>query len=160
MSEASAEHYSDLQVGSVWELSTAAAGTPEEIMFNSSSGRWNSSLEGAEIWLELVSKSPGLHIGAGALTDVLSNPGDTHALGAGNTLDFLPVFWTDAARAPGTYSVEFRLNDLGQAGGRTPLAPSGTFNFDFAVVPEPGTLALSALEALGVLFVRVRKDRR
>lgn len=82
VSQESAEHYSDLHVGSVWELSTAAAGTPEAILFNSSAGGYSSSLDGSEIWLELVSKSSGLHVGAGAVTDILSNPGDTHALGA------------------------------------------------------------------------------
>lgn len=158
VSQANSEHYSDLQLGSIWELSAASAGTPEAILFNSSSGRWNSSLAGAEVWLEFVSLSSGLHIGAGAIADILLNPGDKHLLGEGNSLSFLPTFWTAGDAAPGTYSAEFRLRDLGQASGRTPFAPSGTFNFDFAVVPEPGTMVLAALGALGVLFAR--RNRR
>jgi hypothetical protein len=159
VSQETAEHYSDLQIRSVWDLSSAGAGSPEEILFNSSGGRWSSSLEGAEVWLELISKSPGLHIGAGAAAEILSNPGDQHLLGPGNSLDFLPVFWTEADAAPGAYSAQFRLHDLGAAGGRTPFDSSGNFHFDFAVVPEPTALWLAAVGAVGLATGRRRYAR-
>jgi hypothetical protein len=154
------EHYGDLETRSTQDLSGYAAGTLEAFLFNSSGGRWSSSLEGAEVWLELVSKSPGLHVGAGAAAEILANPGDQHLLGPGNALDFLPVFWTAADAAPGTYSAQFRLHDLGAAGGRTPFGSSGTFNFDFAVVPEPGALWVAAIGLVGLAVGRRRLARR
>jgi hypothetical protein len=64
---------------------------------------------------------------------------------ARDALDFTPVFYT-AISDIGTYSATFRLLDLGtEGGGAAQFAQSGTFNFSFQVVPEPGTALLTGL---------------
>jgi hypothetical protein len=144
--------YSNLKIQSTQALNGFPAGSIEHHLFNSSNGRWNGSLAGAQVGLQLVSLSEGLHIANETGMPVLESAGDVHLLGPGNGLSFTPTFWTDNTAADGTYAAQFRLLDLGSATGRSPFAQSGTFNIDFQVVPEPSTVTLLALGA-GVLVV-------
>jgi hypothetical protein len=150
--------YSDPTIHSVQLLNGFPAGAPERYLYDSSGGRWQGSLTGALVGLQLVSLTMGLHIDNELGHPILMNPGDVYTLGAGNSLEFTPTFWTEGAAPSGTYSAEFRLLDLGSGGGRSPFAPSGTFNIDFQVVPEPSTVTLLAL-GLGLLGVTSMRRR-
>jgi hypothetical protein len=154
-----AEHYSNLNFRSIQDLSTYANPSPEYTIFHSSVNRWSGSLDGAQVAIELVSKSPGLGIGTDSLLSALTNPGDRLTLGPGNSLNELLTFWTDESVAPGSaYSAQFKLVDLSPSG----IAESGTFNFDVRTVPEPSALTLMVV--CGGLAVwqfrrRSRKER-
>lgn len=143
VSGTTAEHYSNLDVRSVQSLAPFDPLSPEGIMFHSSTDRWSGSLAGTAVGLRLVSVSPGLHVGTASAADIFTAPGEIYALGDGNTLEFTPVFWVDGLATPGAYSAEFKLVDM--AG---PLLESGTFNFDFRVVPEPASMLLMTGGAL------------
>ncbi len=136
------EHYSDFRLRSVHSLSQFGEGSSELAMFRSSAGTRTNLMPGAVIALELVSKSAGLGIASAQGAAILANPGDRQVIGEGDdfNFEFLPVFWVEAAAAPGTYSAEFRLVDVNTEGGRTPMPASGRFSFDFRV---PGTPELS-----------------
>ena len=145
-----ANHYSDPVFNATRMLEGFATGTPEAFMYNSSGGRYNGDLANTVTALQLISLSPGLHVGKATQLDILQNPYDTHLIGFGNTINFEPVFWTDAAAPEGTYSARFRLVDLTNT-----AQPSGEFVFNLAVVPEPGSAALALLSA-GLLLRRRR----
>lgn len=149
-------HSSHLTIGTVWSLSGYAAGTPEEILFNSSKyapdpglpdalvGRWSSSLADSDVHLVLVSLTPGLSVGSAAGNALFHLPGDELHLGDGNAFedgDFTPYFWVDDEALPGDYTARFKLTDEGAAG----FGDSGEFEFRFivpAAVPEPGAALL------------------
>jgi hypothetical protein len=152
------EEYSDLTTKSVQALSGFPPGSPEHFLFNSSGGRWSSPLTGSMIAYELVSLSPGLHVSNEMGVEILRNVGDTYAVGDGDNFTFMPTLWTEDSAPVGTYSATFRLLDFGMAGGRTPFGPSGTFNFDVQVAPEPSTWVLLMLGA-GALVVMSRRRR-
>jgi hypothetical protein len=143
---------------SVSTLDGFAPGTGEHFMFNSGGtapvGRWTNYNTGSLLALELLSITPGLNIGVATNFNVLINPGDLFTLGAGDSFVFEPHFWTDAASPIGTYSAEFRLKDLNGFKG-----DSGTFAFDFAVVPEPSTWALLSLGTVGFGLLGWRRRR-
>jgi hypothetical protein len=141
-SAATDEHYSDLRMLSIADLSTYDPLSPEGIMYNSSSGRYQGDLDGALVALELVAITDGLHVGDASDLSILDGPSSTVVLGGGETIDFTPVFWADANAAPGVYSATFRLIDVSTADGHVRLPDSGTFHVDFAVVPEPSTWML------------------
>jgi hypothetical protein len=142
-----AEHYSNLNFRSIQDLSTYANPSPEYTLYHSSANRWNGPLTGAQIALELVSKSPELGIGTDASLSALADPGDRLTLGPGDSLTELLTFWTDGNATPGTaYSAEFKLVDLSPSG----IAESGTFSFDVRAVPEPASWLLMALCAAAV----------
>ncbi|WP_447984293.1 all3515 family Zur-repressed PEP-CTERM protein [Nitrospira sp. Nam74] len=144
--------YSDLTIHSVELLNGFPAGAPEHYLYNSSGGRWNGSLAGAQVGLQLISLTAGLRINNELGHPILNSVGDVYVLGAGHSLAFTPTFWTEGTAPSGTYSAQFRLVDLGSDMGRSPFAPSGTFNIDFQVVPEPSTATLFAL-GIGVLGI-------
>ncbi|MBL9127605.1 MAG: hypothetical protein JNL97_08160 [Verrucomicrobiales bacterium] len=138
------ENYSDPRIRSVHRILphvTATAtndfgyGSGEYVMFHSSSRRWTNSLEGAVVAMELVEKSPGLHVGTADRLDALDRPGDRVAMGEGNTLDFTPVIWTEPSAEPGTYTLKFKLVDVSER--PTPLQESGIVTFLYRVQPEP-----------------------
>lgn len=134
VNKASDAEYSHIEFGNIRRLSTAKPDSASGILFNSSGGRWTTEFASASIAIQLVSKTPGLHIGTDASADVLEFPGDYFHMGRGasRNIRFSPVFWTDAAAPSGTYSVEFRLIDLNRdPTSRVPA--SGSFHFDFAV---------------------------
>lgn len=145
-----ANHFSLIDFKSTADLGGFTAGTGENYMFNSSSGRWNGSLAGADVHLVLVSMTPGLNIGSEmSLLSGLVNPGDEFHLG--EDIDFSPIFWVDGNAAGGIYTADFKLVDeSGQFGD------SGNFQFRFNVVPEPSSALLSITAAAFALLRRKR----
>lgn len=149
-----ASEYSFLGMASIQSLAGGAPGSDEEILFNSSGGRWNAPLDGVTVGLKLVSATPGLFVGTETASNLFGSGSDTILLGRGNTFEFKPVYWVDASAPAGTYSASFQLVNLAAA---SPFGDSGTFHFDFAVpVPEPGTYAmlLAGLALLGLIARR------
>ncbi len=138
------ENYSDPRIRSVHRIlphvtatatNTFGYGSAEYVMFHSGSRRWTDSLDGAVIAMELVEKSPGLHVGTADQLDALVNPGDRVTVGEGNALEFTPVVWSEASAAPGTYTLKFKLVDV--SGRPEPLKESGIVTFLYRVQPEP-----------------------
>lgn len=121
---------------------------PEDFLFNSSGGRYSSSIAGSDPHFQLVSRTPGLNIGDATGTPIFINPGDEHHLGDGQTFaPWTPYFWTDANAAPGIYSATFKITDEENL-----FRDSGEFRWEFQVVPEPGsTTLLGGLLTLGLL---------
>lgn len=151
--------YSNLGVTSIQTLAGFGAGSPENILLNSSGGRWASSLSGVTVGLKLLSATAGLSVGTESVSNLFSSS-DTILLGHGNTFEFKPVYWVEGSAASGTYSAEFQLVNL------NPLSPyedSGRFYFDFSVatapVPEPGAYAMM-LCGLGMLGLAMRRRAR
>lgn len=135
--------YSYLGMSSIQSLSGGEAGSAESVLFNSSNGRWNAALDGVQVALKLEYITPGLKVAANGDMDLFDS-GNLYLLGAGNSFDFLPTFWTDGSATPGNYSVQFSLVNLGS---NTSVRDSGTFYIDFSVpapVPEPESWALFA----------------
>ncbi len=141
-----AEPYSDLRIRSTQTLRqriTATAtnefgfGSPQHALFVSSLGGRTGRLDNVVVAMELVEKSPGLHIGTPFQTEVLNNPGDRVVLGDGNSFEFLPVVWTEANAAPGRYHYRFKLVDVGTEPGHAPVPESGIVTFDFQVAAAP-----------------------
>ncbi|GAA5130919.1 PEP-CTERM sorting domain-containing protein [Luteolibacter yonseiensis] len=130
------------------KLSGFSPGSGESILFNSGANRWNGSLIGADVHLELVSLSAGLNVGNSTVLNLFSSPGDNHHLD--DSFSFTPVFWTDADASPGTYTAQFKLTDESGIFG-----DSGTFEYRFDVVPEPSSASLGAFGVLA-LFRRRR----
>ncbi len=124
----------------------------DDVTFNSSGGRWTTLFDAADIHLQLVSATAGLHIAIANQLSALVAGGDVH-LGAGNEFfSLLPTFWVDAAAAIGSrYSAEFRLLDRSGTFG-----DSGRFFVDFQVVPTPGSTALLLLGGALLLLGRRR----
>ncbi len=138
------ENYSDPRIRSVHRLlphvtPTATNhfgyGSAEYVMFHSGAGRWTNSLAGTVVAMELVEKSPGLHVGTDEQPDALVNPGDRVVMGDGDTFEFRPLVWTEADAVPGTYSLQFKLVDV--SGGPSPMGESGIVTFLYRVQPEP-----------------------
>ncbi len=120
------EIYSDLDIRTVHELFPFEEGTPEHFMLHGTDAygeKWDTSLAGAVIAVELVSKSPELNIGTSTDLSILSNPGDRYVVGAGDTLAFLPVLWVEADAPVADYSVTLRFVDVRPMGW--PLGESG-----------------------------------
>lgn len=148
VSRANEEHYSDLTIHNVHDLSGFAPDATETYLYNSSAMGYQGSLDGVDLALEIVSITPGLKLGAAGL-----GAGETLPIGGTNALPFEPVFWTEADVPAGDYSAELRLVD--QSGN---LASSGTFHIDFAVsrVPEASSFTILGLALLGAVVVRCR----
>jgi hypothetical protein len=157
--------FSQLTVQDTGKLASFASGTPEHFLFNSSrsdvndpaTGRWNTLLTGADVHLELVSRSAGLNIGItqdlSTTLQAFSAPGDDWHLE--DSFGFTPLFWTEADAAPGLYTAQFKLTD--EAGL---WADSGVFEyrFEIAAVPEPSSAALWV--GLGAFAYVARRRRR
>lgn len=138
------ENYSDPRLRSVQDILphiTATAtnqfgyGSAEHVMFYSSGGRWTNTLDGVVVAMELVQKSPELHVGTASQLEALVNPGDRVTLGNGNSFEFTPVVWAEPNTAPGSYELKFKLVDV--SGGPSPMLESGIVTFWYRVVPEP-----------------------
>ena len=134
-------HFSDLTLGNTRSLDGFEPTDGRTYMFNSSGGRWNSTFDAADVHWELVSLTPGLHVGDATTLDIVSNPGDDVHVGDGGELfQFTPVLWTDAGATPRDYTATFRLVDASGTFG-----PSGEVEIRTTVVPEPAGLGLLAL---------------
>jgi len=145
VSMTTAEHYSTMRLRPVHALTTnitLSGGVPvtnhygygsgEWFMFNSSGGLRTQSMAGATITLELVSLTPGLHLGDAATADLVTAAGDRVTLGDGGYFDFKPVFWTEATAPAGTYEAKFKLVDT-----TGPWLESGIVTIQFRVVDAP-----------------------
>ncbi len=124
-------------------------------LLNSSSGRWNGTLSGADVHLVLVGLTPGLNVGVGLDLNAFVNPGDDYHLA--DSFSFNPTFWTELNAAPGLYTAQFMLTDEEGIFG-----DSGTFEFRFEVaatpIPEPSSAA--ALAGFVMLGLAAAKRRR
>ncbi|QDV36506.1 all3515 family Zur-repressed PEP-CTERM protein [Tautonia plasticadhaerens] len=154
-----ASEYSDLRVASIHTLADAPVGSEEEVLYNSSAGRWSDlPLDGAMVALEVVELSEGLNATFGDGSEVATGVGDRLTLGAGDSFTGPLQFFTDLGVAARTgLSATFRLIDV-NAG--SPLLGSGDFRFDFATVPEPGSAVLVGLGLAGLAGLRWRRSRR
>ena len=143
--------FSFLSIEDTGKLSGFADGTPEFIMFNSSSGRWNSAITGADVHMKLLNATAGLNFGTSSDPNV--NPfADAEGLHLADSFSFTLNPWVDAGAAPGTYSAQFMLEDEEGVFG-----DSGTFEFRFTVIPEPSGTLLSMI-SLGMLSLRRRRN--
>lgn len=132
--------YSRLDLHATDALGAEPAGSFGYYVLHSAGDRWSQSLAGSQPALELLSLTPGLHVGSASTLDLALNAADLIPLGAGEALSFAPVFWVDGAAPPGSvYQAEFRLRDLSAT---APWSESGRFIFDLQAVPEPSSLAL------------------
>ena len=131
--------------GPLGDAGTTDLGNAAFYLFNASGQSYIDPVGDADIELELVGLTPGLSVGDDAGNVLMDSVGDTVDLFDG-TGTFAPTFFTDASAAPGVYSASFQLNDNSGT-----FLSSGTFHFDFTVVPEPGGLALLALGGVGLL---------
>ena len=127
--------YSNLRIASIQSLADLPADSPDGILFRSSDGRWASPLDGAQVALQRVSLTPGLHVsderGHLILRDACTSSGD------GNTLALFPTYFTHRLAPVGTYSATLKLVDLRPREQR--FGDSGRFTFDFRV-PKRGDL--------------------
>ncbi|BAZ26967.1 hypothetical protein NIES4073_78810 [Kalymmatonema gypsitolerans NIES-4073] len=153
------EEYSNLNVQPVRSLQNSTE--PEnQYLFNSSNSRWQGSLEGATIGLQLVSLSNGLNIADQSGSNLFNSVGDIYTIGSGDDFSFTPTFWTDAATPQGNYSATFKLIDLGTANNRTLLGESGTFSFDFQVKPIPEPTTTIGLGVVGLLAFSLFRHKK
>lgn len=136
--------FSFLTISDTQQLAGFAPGSPQSILFNSSGGRWNGSLTGTDVHLELVSLTPGLNVGNTFTRNLFVDPGDDQHLG--DAFNFTPTFWTEANATPGDYRAVFKLTDDNNL-----FADSGNFEFRFNVIPEPSSALLGAVGALALL---------
>jgi hypothetical protein len=127
--------YSNLRIASIQSLADFAPDSPEGILFLSSGGRWMSQLDGAEVALQRVSLTPGLHVSDERGRPILFKR--LHELGDGNTLRLFPTYSTDRLAPVGTYSATLKLVDRRAHEER--FGDSGRFTFDFRV-PKRGDL--------------------
>jgi hypothetical protein len=127
--------YSNLRIASIQSLAGLLPDSPDGILFRSSDGRWTSPLDGAQVALQRVSLTPGLHASNEQGHLILRKR--LHELGDGNTLALFPTYFTLRRARVGTYSATLKLVDLRPRDER--FGDSGRFTFDFRV-PKRGDL--------------------
>jgi hypothetical protein len=127
--------YSNLRIASIQSLAGLPPDSPDGILFLSSGGRWASRLDGAQVALQRVSLTPGLHVFDERERPVLLER--LHELGDGNTLALFPTYVAHRLAPVGTYSATLKLVDVRRSDER--FGDSGRFTFDFRV-PKRGDL--------------------
>jgi hypothetical protein len=149
--------FSNMRLRSVNSLSGFATGSPEQILFDSSAGRWNGLITGSNLNLVLVSTShPDLDVFDQIGNPILTGNGQSYNLGSGATLDFTPVLAMPGGTPFGNYWARFKITDTGTGNAGGPWGESGEFVMNFAV-PEPGTMLGLPIAAIGLLARRRRK---
>jgi MYXO-CTERM domain-containing protein len=144
--------FSFLTIEDTGKIAGFAAGSPEDILFNSSGGRWNGSLAGADVHMKLISATAGLFFGSAS--DPTANPfASPDGVHLEDEFSFSLHPWLNAGAAPGVYTAQFQLED--ESGM---LGESGTFEFRFAVIPEPSSAALATLAAAAITLRRRRNS--
>jgi hypothetical protein len=145
-------------IGSTASLAGFAPGSGEDVLYNSSGGRWNSSFAAAHLHVEIVSLTAGLNIG-NATTLSLGGAGTgLHLADPGESFLFSPVLWTDANAAPGVYEVSLRFFDEDGTFGDSGIIRLRT---EVTAVPEPGSTAAAIIAGVVALVaVRRRHYRR
>lgn len=137
--------------GPLGQAGTTTLGNAAYYMYTRESQNFATSLDGLELAIELVDVTPGLAVGDAAGNTLMDEVGDTAPLFVSSG-SFTPTFYTADDAAPGVYSASFQLHDNSGT-----YASSGTFHFDFTVVPEPSSLLLAAVGMSVVLTRRAKK---
>ncbi|QEG35210.1 all3515 family Zur-repressed PEP-CTERM protein [Bythopirellula goksoeyrii] len=133
--------YSNLEMANVQSLSGV-----DDVLFNSSGGRWNGSFDEAHIHLQVLGvSSSDLKIGTPTEPDAFQFA-DQHVGNGNEMFSLTPVLWVDQSAPVGHYWAEFQLVDLSGNFGN-----SGRFFFDVQHVPEPTTLAVGLIGVLGMV---------
>lgn len=139
------EGWGNTEIRSTASLAVAAAGSPEQVLFASSAGRYTTLPSAANVSLKLLETNGLKVLGPGGAV-LLDEAGETTSIGLANaSLSWAPYFAVDANAPLGTYSATFQLIDTTGSFG-----DSGQFVFN-AFVPEPTALAGIAVAAVTLL---------
>ncbi|MCD0463758.1 all3515 family Zur-repressed PEP-CTERM protein [Roseiconus lacunae] len=140
--------YGNLNIQNVHSLSGV-----DDVIYNSSGGRWNTDFDLAHIHMVLLNATPGLNIAFGNTPVSAVAPGGDFHLGDGDEMfSVTPTFWVDdTANVGDVFTAEFMLADLSGTYGN-----SGRFFVDFQAVPEPAACTFLASGGL-LAFVRRRR---
>jgi hypothetical protein len=146
-------HFSFLRHGNTDSLAGFPSGSGEQVLHDSSGGRWNSPAVAAHLHAEIVSLTPGLNVGDASSLNLGGAGTELHLSDPGEQLDFTPILWTDTSAAPGVYEAVFRFFDEDGTFG-----DSGNIRFRAEVVPEPHTLLLVAMSCSGFCLIFRRRS--
>ena len=134
--------------GPLGQAGTTNLGNAAYYMYTRESQNFTLPMDNLALELELVAITPGLAVGDAAGNVLMDGVGDKAAIFASSG-SFTPTFFAAANATPGVYSASFVLNDT--SGN---YDSSGTFHFDFTVIPEPSSLVLLSLAATAVCGIR------